>query len=70
MTRPYYRPIPRTDHARPETALPLAGGWCWFDTVEELHRDAPARLIAATEAPDDVLQRLTSAPPCNLRHLF
>ena len=63
MTRPYYRPIPRTDHARPETALPLAGGWCWFDTVEELHRDAPSRLIAATEAPDDVLQRLTSDRP-------
>lgn len=65
---PYYRPIPRTDHVRTATALPLAGGWCWFDTVEELHRDAPARLIPATDAPQEVLDRLTSprAPICGI----
>lgn len=56
---PYYRPIPRTDHARPDTARTLAGGWCWFDTVEELHRDAPPRLIPAQDAPPEVLSRLT-----------
>ncbi|MDD9724394.1 dihydropteroate synthase [Roseovarius sp. SK2] len=56
---PYYRPIPRTDHARPDTARTLAGGWCWFDTVEELHRDAPPRLIPAQDAPPEVLARLT-----------
>ena len=56
----YYRPIPRSDHARPDAALPLAGGPLWFDTIEELHRDAPARLIPAAAAPDDVLERLTA----------
>lgn len=64
----YHRPIPRTDHARPATALPLAGGWCWFDTIEELHRTAPSRLIPAQEAPADVLDRLTAprAPICDI----
>ena len=32
----YYRPIPMTDAARPNGALTLAGGWCWFDRVEVL----------------------------------
>ncbi len=64
----YYRPIARWDHARPGNALPLAGGWCWFDTVEELHRDAPSRLIAADQTPADVLQCLTAhrAPICGI----
>lgn len=57
---PYHRPIPRTDHARPASARSLAGGWCWFDTVEVLHRDAPSRLIPADQAPTEVLTRLTA----------
>ena len=57
---PYYRPIPRYDHARPDGALPLAGGWLWFDTVEELHRDSPARLLPARNLPDEVRDRLTA----------
>jgi dihydropteroate synthase len=57
----YYRPIARTDHARTDTALPLAGGWCWFDTIEELHRDAPPRLIPAHQAPAEMLERLTAS---------
>ena len=56
----YYRPLPRHDHARPATALPLAGGWLWFDTVEELHRDAPARLIPAADLPEATRTRLTA----------
>lgn len=40
----YFRPIAMTDAARPAGALPLAGGWCWFDRVEILDREAPARL--------------------------
>ncbi|WP_397541320.1 dihydropteroate synthase [Roseovarius salis] len=57
----YYRPIPRTDHARPARALPLAGGWTWFDTVEVLRRDAPPRLIPAADLPRETLDRLTAA---------
>ncbi|MDZ7708723.1 MAG: dihydropteroate synthase [Roseovarius sp.] len=56
----YYRPVPRTDPARPADALPLAGGWCWFDTVEVLSRDAPPRLIPARDLPEDAAQRLTA----------
>lgn len=40
----YFRPIAMTDAARPAGALSLAGGWCWFDRVEILERNAPSRL--------------------------
>ncbi len=56
----YYRPLPQTDPARPADALPLAGGWCWFDRIEVLRRDGPPRVIAAAEAPPEVLARLTA----------
>ena len=56
----YYRPIPRTDPVRPEGALTLAGGWCWFDTVEVLARDAAPRLMPARDLPDDAMTRLTA----------
>jgi len=57
----YYRPIPRTDHARPAAGLPLAGGWCWFDTVEVIQRNAPPQLIPAADIPTKMHERLTSA---------
>lgn len=60
MNRLYYRPIPRTDHVRPAGALPLAGGWIWFDTVEEMQRGGTSRLIPATDLPADMHQRLTA----------
>ena len=56
----YYRLLPQTDPARPADALPLAGGWCWFDRIEVLRRDGPPRVIAAAEAPPEVLARLTA----------
>ena len=64
----YYRPIPRTDPARPEGALTLAGGWCWFDTVEVLTRDAAPYLMPARDLPDDAMTRLTAprAPVASL----
>jgi dihydropteroate synthase len=49
-----------TDPARPKAALPLAGGWCWFDRVEVLSRAATGRIIAASEVPEPVLHRLTA----------
>ncbi|MBL8562723.1 MAG: dihydropteroate synthase [Gemmobacter sp.] len=57
----YYRPIPCHDAARPAGALPLAGGWLWFDRVEVLRRGAAPALIAAADLPPDVAERL-SAP--------
>ena len=56
----YYRPIARYDHARPDGALPLAGGPLWFDTVELLRRDAPPQLSPAHSAPTEVVARLTA----------
>lgn len=57
---PYYRPIPRTDRARPAGALTLAGGWCWFDTVEVLDRHGPSHLMPAADLPADVADHLTA----------
>jgi len=57
----YWRPIPSSDPARPADALPLAGGWLWFDRCELLQRDAPPRILPLSEVPADVRARL-SAP--------
>ena len=59
----YHRPLPRTDPTRPDAALTLAGGWCWFDRVEVLSRDAAPRIIAASDLPADVRDRLTAPRP-------
>jgi dihydropteroate synthase len=56
----YYRPIPCVDAARSPEALPLAGGWCWFDRVEVLARDAAPQIVAARDLPDAVLEPLTA----------
>ncbi len=55
----YYRPIAMTDAARPADALPLAGGWCWFDRVEVLTREGSHGLMAAADVPADLRARLT-----------
>lgn len=59
----YFRPIAMTDAARPEGALTLAGGWCWFNRVEVLSRSAAPRVIPAADCPLDVLRRLTAERP-------
>jgi len=56
----YYRPIVQCDAARPDTALPLAGGPLWFDHVEMLMRGRPGELIPASKLPDDLRETLTS----------
>ena len=60
---PHWRPIPRDLGPRPEGALPLAGGWTWFDSVEVLERGARPRVLPARQAPSDVLDRLTAPRP-------
>ena len=52
-----------TDPARPSGALPLAGGWGWFDRVEVLRRDAPARVIAVGDLDADQRDRLSGQRP-------
>ncbi len=51
----YIRPLVQTDPARPEGAVTLAGGWCWFDRVEVLSREAaPAVLPVAALTPEEM----------------
>lgn len=63
----YFRPIAMTDAARPAGARVLAGGWCWFTSVEVLSRAAPARIIPAAEVPAAVLHRLCAPRPAFAR---
>lgn len=64
----YFRPIPQTDPHRPADARTLAGGWCWFNTVERIERDGTRALIPADMVPPDMLDRLT-APRADLAGL-
>ena len=57
--RSYYRPIAQIDPFRPEDALPLAGGWTWFDRAERITRGG-SELVKARDIPADVLARLTA----------
>ncbi|MDW4548030.1 dihydropteroate synthase [Defluviimonas sp. D31] len=56
----YFRPIAMTDPARPEGALTLAGGWCWFDRAERLTRAGSRGLVAASDLPEEARARLTA----------
>ena len=59
----YFRPIAMTDPARTVGSYALAGGWCWFDRVEVISRNAAPRLIAAGDVPQPILSRLTAPRP-------
>ena len=58
-----WRPLAMTDPARPKGALTLAGGWCWFTTLERMERGAAPRLVDQDEVPPDVLERLCAPRP-------
>jgi dihydropteroate synthase len=59
----YFRPIAMTDAARTPGALPLAGGWCWFDRAEHLTRAGAQGLVVAADLPAEVRARLTAPRP-------
>jgi dihydropteroate synthase len=63
MRMEYVRAIAMTDAARPAGALPLAGGWCWFDRVEILARGRPGQVVAASDCSAEVLARLCAPRP-------
>ncbi|PTQ72605.1 dihydropteroate synthase [Celeribacter persicus] len=56
----YDRPIPSCDPARPEGALTLAGGWCWFTHVERLRRDEPPEILPVSNLSEEARTRLTA----------
>ncbi len=57
----YYRPIVRSDIARPITGLPVAGGPCWVSEIEVLSRSALPIVIPIQEAPRDCVAAITSS---------
>lgn len=59
----YLRPIAMTDPARPAGALPLAGGWCWFDRVEVIERGRAARVVPAGDLTAAELAPLVAVRP-------
>jgi len=56
----YYCPILNAGSPRPDGAYTLAGGWCWFETVEVISRGTSSKLIPAQDLPQDVLDKLTA----------
>ena len=61
MTRLYYQPLLSSTGPRSSDAFAL--GWCWFDRVAVHQRGAAARIVPATQVPDDVMARLTTPRP-------
>ncbi|SHG82233.1 dihydropteroate synthase [Cognatiyoonia sediminum] len=61
MSKAYFRPIVRTEPARPKGAQRLAGGWCWFDQVVVLIRNGASEIVAASEVSAEILGRLTAS---------
>jgi len=57
----YFRPLVQIGPARPDAAVPLAGGWGWFTHAEVLSRSASSRVVPAANIPASVLARLTAA---------
>lgn len=56
----YYRPLAQSGSQRPEGAVPLAGGACWFTHAEEITRGAGGRVVEARNIPQDRLELLTA----------
>ncbi len=54
----YFRPLAQIDAAPAPGALPLAGGWCWFDRVEVLTRGRAPRQMPAADLPAEIRDRL------------
>ncbi|MFY9239840.1 MAG: dihydropteroate synthase [Roseovarius sp.] len=56
----YFRPLAQVAPVRPKDALPLAGGWAWFERAEVLSRRGVPEIVAASDIPGDVVERLTA----------
>ena len=59
----YYRPLAQFDAHRSRAALPIAGGWCWFDQVQRLERGQPAQVVAVSEVPAEICDAISGARP-------
>ncbi|WP_428925932.1 dihydropteroate synthase [Marinibacterium sp. SX1] len=63
MTDLLYRPVVRSGLPRPEGALDLAGGPCWFTEVLCLPRHGAPWRASASDLPDELRTRLTAPRP-------
>ncbi|MEM6389727.1 MAG: dihydropteroate synthase [Pseudomonadota bacterium] len=63
--RVYYRPVPVSAFEASDAALPLSGGWLFFDKIEVLQRGQTPRImdagVARAEMGAETWSRLTSA---------
>ncbi|MEM5475916.1 dihydropteroate synthase [Pacificibacter sp. AS14] len=59
----YHRPLIQQGCSRPDSAVILAGGPLWFTHVEVLSREAAPQIIAASDAPQEILDRLSVLRP-------
>jgi dihydropteroate synthase len=56
---PYFRPLVQHGAVRPECAVSLAGGALWFTHAVRLERGGPSEIVATSDIPTSVLERLT-----------
>ena len=59
----YFRPLTQFDPHRPEGAIRVAGGWTWFTHAERIERGQPSAIVAATDIPGDIRDRITAKRP-------
>lgn len=52
-----------SDPARPTGALPVAGGWCWFDRVEVIARGSRSEVVGLGDLTEGDRQRLSMPRP-------
>ena len=57
----YFRPLVQTGLARPDGAVSLAEGACWFSHAERLSRHRPSKVIAADAVPENWLRAFGAA---------
>lgn len=57
----YFRPLAQSGPARPDDALTLVGGRCWFTHAQHITRDQAGQIIPASQVPEAWLSRLCGA---------
>ena len=63
QVKSYFRPIVMSDPARPEAAVPVVGGPCWFDRVEVLTRGRAPVIVPVDDLGAADLARLSVPRP-------
>lgn len=59
----YYRPIAQTNMAPGRDALKIAGGWCWFHSLQRIERGGRRENVPVGEVPGDIIDAIISPRP-------